>query len=37
MTEKRKPTYDLNAFKATFTNDNELNATGTAVESALAL
>ena len=37
MTEKRKPTYDLTAFKAAFLDADNLNATGTAVRSAAAL
>jgi motility quorum-sensing regulator / GCU-specific mRNA interferase toxin len=37
MTEKRKPTYDLLAFKAAFNNVDKLNVTGTAVRSAAAL
>ena len=37
MTEKRKPTYDLDAFKATFSNVERLQVTGTAVRTAAAL
>ena len=37
MTEKRKPTYDLTAFKAAFDDVDKLNVTGTAVQSAAAL
>lgn len=37
MTEKRKPTYDLDAFKAAFASVDTLQATGTAVRSAAAL
>ena len=37
MTEKRKPTYDLDAFKAAFNNVGKLAATGTALRSAAAL
>lgn len=37
MTEKRKPTYDLSAFRAAFDDINKLNVTGTAVRSAAAL
>lgn len=37
MTEKRKPTYDLIAFKAAFEDADKLNVTGTAVRSAAAL
>ncbi len=35
--EKRKPTYDLTAFKAAFANVDNLHASGTAVRSAAAL
>lgn len=35
--EKRKPTYDLEAFKAVCGNVEKLNATGVAVRSAAAL
>ncbi len=35
--EKRKPTYDLAAFKAAFDDVNKLNVTGTAVRSAAAI
>ena len=37
MTEKRKPTYDLNAFKTTFSSVGALTVTGTARRSAAAL
>ena len=37
MTEKRKPTYDIGAFKAAFSNVDKLSATGTALRSAAAL
>jgi len=37
MTEKRKPTYNLTAFKAAFADVDNLNVTGTAVRSAAAL
>jgi motility quorum-sensing regulator / GCU-specific mRNA interferase toxin len=37
MTEKRKPTYDLAAFKATFDDVDKLNITSTAVRNAAAL
>jgi motility quorum-sensing regulator/GCU-specific mRNA interferase toxin len=37
MTEKRKPNYDLTAFKAAFDDVDKLNVTGTAVRSAAAL
>ena len=37
MTEKRKPTYDLEAFKSVFSNVDKLSVTGTAVRSAAAL
>jgi|ERR1700730_5160176 len=37
MTEKRKPTYDLAAFRAAFDDVDKLNVTGTAVRSAAAL
>ncbi len=37
MTEKRKPTYDLAAFKAAFDDVDKLNVTGSAVRSAAAL
>jgi motility quorum-sensing regulator/GCU-specific mRNA interferase toxin len=37
MTEKRKPTYDLEAFKAAFASVDEINVTGTAVRSAAAM
>jgi motility quorum-sensing regulator / GCU-specific mRNA interferase toxin len=34
MTEKRKPTYDLDAFKATFATVESLAVTGSAIRSA---
>jgi motility quorum-sensing regulator / GCU-specific mRNA interferase toxin len=37
MTEKRKPTYDLDAFKAAFSTPERLAVTGTALRSAAAL
>jgi motility quorum-sensing regulator/GCU-specific mRNA interferase toxin len=37
MTEKRKPTYDLDAFKAAFSSVERLRVTGTAVRTAAAL
>ncbi len=37
MTEKRKPTYDLTAFKAAFAEAGNLNVTGVAVRGAAAL
>jgi motility quorum-sensing regulator / GCU-specific mRNA interferase toxin len=37
MTEKRKPTYDLDAFKAAFGSVEKLQATGTALRGAAAL
>lgn len=37
MTEKRKPTYDLGAFKAAFDDVDKLNVTGSAVRSAAKL
>ena len=37
MAEKRKPTYDLDAFKATFATIEGLAVTGTALRSAAAL
>ena len=37
MAEKRKPTYDLDAFKAAFSSVERLAVTGTAVKSAAAL
>jgi motility quorum-sensing regulator / GCU-specific mRNA interferase toxin len=37
MTEKRKPTYDLDAFKAAFNSEEKLVVTGTALRSAVAL
>ncbi len=37
MTEKRKPTYDLEAFKAAFASGDRLNVTGPALKSAAGL
>jgi len=37
MTEKRKPTYDLAAFKDAFSSVQKLAITGTALRSAAAL
>lgn len=37
MTEKRQPTYDLEAFKAAFSGVERLAVTGTALRSAAAL
>lgn len=37
MTEKRKPTYDLDAFKVSFASTERLAVTGTALRSAAAL
>jgi len=37
MTEKRKPTYDLDAFKAAFRSVEGLRITGTALRTATAL
>ena len=37
MTEKRKPTYDLEAFKAAFDSVEKLAVTGKALRSAAAL
>ncbi len=37
MTEKRKPTYDLDAFKATFSTIEKLAVTGSALRSAASL
>ena len=37
MTEKRKPTYDLEAFKDAFSSVQKLAVTGTALRSAAAL
>jgi motility quorum-sensing regulator / GCU-specific mRNA interferase toxin len=37
MGEKRKPTYDLDAFKATFSTAEKLAVTGTALRHAAAL
>ena len=37
MAEKRKPTYDLDAFKATFTTVERLAVTGSAIRSAASL
>ena len=35
--DKRKPTYDLKAFKAAFANVGKLNVTGTALRTAASL
>jgi motility quorum-sensing regulator/GCU-specific mRNA interferase toxin len=37
MTEKRKPTYDLEAFKAAFASPNRFNVTGAALRNAAGL
>jgi len=37
VSEKRKPTYDLDAFKAAFSSVAKLAVTGTALRSAAAL
>jgi motility quorum-sensing regulator/GCU-specific mRNA interferase toxin len=37
MTEKRKPTYDLDAIKAAFGTVDTLSITGSAVRTAAAL
>lgn len=37
MTEKRKPTYDLDAFKAAFNGVEKLAITGTSLRGAAAL
>ena len=37
MTEKRKPTYDLEAIKAAFSTVADLKATGSALRGAAAL
>jgi motility quorum-sensing regulator/GCU-specific mRNA interferase toxin len=37
MTEKRKPTYDLEAFKLAFSTADRLNATSTALRNAFEL
>ena len=37
MAEKKKPTYDLEAFKADFGSTDSLNVTGAAMRSAAAL
>lgn len=37
MTEKRKPTYDLEAFKAAFSSEDKLAVTTTALKTAAAL
>jgi motility quorum-sensing regulator/GCU-specific mRNA interferase toxin len=37
VAEKRKPTYDLDAFKAAFSSVDALHATGTALKGAAAL
>jgi motility quorum-sensing regulator / GCU-specific mRNA interferase toxin len=35
--QKRKPTYDLEAFKAAFSSEDRLNVTGSALRSAASL
>jgi motility quorum-sensing regulator / GCU-specific mRNA interferase toxin len=35
--EKRKPTYDLDAFRAAFDTADKLNATGTALKDAASI
>jgi motility quorum-sensing regulator/GCU-specific mRNA interferase toxin len=37
MTDKRKPTYDLEAFKAAASTIDGLNATGSAIKGAAAI
>ena len=37
MTEKKKPTYDLEAFQSQFSTVAGLNATGTAIRNGLAI
>ena len=37
MTEKRKPTYDLDTIKSTFSTSEHLRATGTALRAAAEL
>jgi motility quorum-sensing regulator/GCU-specific mRNA interferase toxin len=37
LTEKRKPTYDLEVFKGAFSSEERLNVTGAALRSAAAL
>lgn len=37
MSEKRKPTYDLEALKAAFSDVDRLNATGSALRGAASL
>ncbi|HTX51050.1 MAG TPA: type II toxin-antitoxin system MqsR family toxin [Caulobacteraceae bacterium] len=37
MTEKRKPTYDLETFKAAFASVDRLNVTGVALRTAAGL
>lgn len=37
MTQKRKPTYDIEAFKSAFASVERLSVTGTALRSAAAL
>ena len=37
MSEKRKPTYDLDAFKEAFSTVDRLNITGTALKGAASL
>jgi motility quorum-sensing regulator/GCU-specific mRNA interferase toxin len=37
MAEQRKPTYDLDAFKAAFASVDTINVTGTALRGAAAI
>lgn len=37
MPEKRKPTYDLEAFKSAFSSEDNLKVTGTALRNAASL
>jgi motility quorum-sensing regulator/GCU-specific mRNA interferase toxin len=37
VTDKRKPTYELDAFKAAFASVNRLHATGAALKGAAAI
>ena len=37
MTEKRKPTYDIEAVKAVFSTVEKLNVTGSALKGAASL
>jgi motility quorum-sensing regulator / GCU-specific mRNA interferase toxin len=37
VAEKRKPTYDLDAFKSAFSSVDRLNVTGTALKGAASL